>query len=70
MEESSKGLAHPSHLCAFAMDFFGLLSDAVYIPTADVDTGRTHELFEGNTTCVGAKRLRLRGSVSLAKVHI
>ena len=52
------------------MDFFRLLSDAVYNPTADVDTGRTHELLKGNTTSVSAKRLHLRGSGALAKVHL
>ena len=45
------------------MDFFGLLSDAVYNPTADVDAGRTHELFDGNTTPSARKCCSCQGSL-------
>ena len=65
-----------SYLWAIAMDFienlsfFGLCSDAEHNSTVHVDAGRTYELFDGNITSVDAKRLRLRGSVAPAEVHL
>ena len=47
----------------------GLFSNAVHNSTAQVDTGRTDELFDENTISVGAKRRRLHRTVAPAKVH-
>ena len=63
------------YLWEFVTDFIGklynigLFSDAEHNSTPQGDTARTYEPFDENTTAVGAKRLRLRGSVAPAKVH-
>ena len=46
-----------------------LFSNSVHNSTAQVDAGGTYKFLTENTILVGAKRLRLRGSVAPAKVH-
>ena len=48
--------------------YIGLFSDAEHNSTPQGDIARTYEPFDEDTIAVGAKRLRLRGSVAPAKV--